>query len=181
MKNELDPALLRKLLRYEPETGKLFWLPRSAEIMPPGLHAAAWNGKYAGKEAFTATGSHGYRASRVCNVQCLAHRLIWAFVHGSWPEGQIDHINGDRQDNRIANLRVVDAATNARNKCISSRSTSKIAGVYWAAHAGKWRAEIKVGQKRQHLGYFTDKSAAAFARKTAEMWLDFHPNHGRAA
>lgn len=179
MANQIDPAMLRKLLRYEPETGKLFWLPRTQDMMPPGLNAAVWNGQYAGNEAFTATGSHGYRASRVQNIQCLAHRLIWAICNSHWPTSQIDHINGDKQDNRIENLRAVSASENGRNKRIRSTSKSGVMGVYWADHAQKWRAEIKAGGLRHHIGYFTSKADAAAARKVAEREFGFHPNHGR--
>lgn len=172
MAKEIDTQILRKLLRYEPETGKLYWLERDD---------IRFNTQFSGREAFTAVGSHGYHASRVMGTQLLAHRLIWALVYGEWPKHEIDHINGQKTDNRLQNLRSVTASENGRNKRISRRSSSGVIGVYWAEHASKWRAEIKIHQKRYHLGYFPSKAQAASARKSAERSMGFHPNHGRCA
>lgn len=183
---EISPTLLRELLRYEPETGKLFWLPRTpahfAYTKCPGPFCARWNGQFAGKEAlYGATATHGYPAGAIFNRIYLAHRVIWALVHGEWPAADIDHIDGDHENNRLANLRSVPRAVNMRNRKLGRDNRSGFLGVYWASHAGKWRAEIKSDGRRVHLGYFTEKSAAVAARKAAEPGMGFHPNHGRAA
>lgn len=178
MADQIDPALLRKLLRYDPETGKLFWLRRTAEIDPRCNH---FNAQFAGKEAlYGSSSSSGYRQGAIFNRQYLAHRVIWALVYGEWPTC-IDHINGVRTDNRLSNLRSVTKRENALNQRRRAKSSSNVIGVYWVSHANKWRAEIKESSRRVHLGYFTKLEDAKAARKVAEQRLGYHPNHGRVA
>lgn len=186
MPRPVTPALLRELLRYERGTGKLYWLPRTPEhfshTLDPDLCCRRWNTAHAGEEAMPgASASHGYCAGALFDRQFLKHRVIWALVTGEWPTDEIDHIDGDRTNNRFANLRSVPREINMRNRKLDCDNRSGAIGVYWARHAGKWRAEIKGEGKRIHLGYFTDKAAAIAARKAAEPALGFHPNHGRAA
>ena len=109
-----------------------------------------------------------------------AHRLIWMMVYGYWPN-EIDHINGNKQDNRLCNLRNVTALENRRNKCIQKNSTSGVTGVYWNKWDKKWAARITVKRKFGHLGYFSNKEDAIAARKVAEVNHRFHENHGRKA
>lgn len=180
----ISPARLRELLRYDGETGKLFWLPRTAAHFAhtdrPAVRATLWNRQWAQREALFGIGNHGYPTGSIFNRQYLAHRVIWAIVRGRWPSGEIDHMDGCRTNNRIANLRCVPRTLNMRNRRLSSANRSGAMGVYWAPHAGKWRAEIKCGN-RTHLGYFSDKRLAIAARKEAERENGFHSNHGRAA
>lgn len=178
----MEPAELRKLLRYEPETGKLYWLPRTAGIFADGDRIVAqWNSRLAGKEAFTAVSKQGYRVSRIFNRGYYAHRVIWALHHGEWPKGEVDHINGDRSDNRISNLRNVSRAENCRNTARSVRNKSGAVGVHWHKQTQKWHARIKRDGKTTSLGLFFDFDDAVAARKAAEPRYDFHENHGRAA
>jgi hypothetical protein len=95
---------LSKLLRYEPETGRLIWRPQSGRVKE-------WNTKYAGQEAFAHVNDRGYRCGRIAGRDYKAHRIIWKLVHGHDPE-YIDHINMDRGDNRLCNLRSVTHAEN---------------------------------------------------------------------
>lgn len=181
----ITPELLRRLLRYDAATGRLYWRERAADLFAhcqrPANQCAAWNAQFAGAEAFTAVGSHGYLSGAVFNhTGFLAHRVIWALVHGAWPI-EVDHINGDRCDNRLINLRSVSRSTNTKNKRLSSLNRSGAQGVYWAPHAKKWRAEIKADGRRTHLGYFVDMHAAIAARAKAEQEQGFHANHGRRA
>ena len=108
------------------------------------------------------------------------HRLIWKMVHGYWPK-EIDHINGNRTDNRLSNLRECDRATNNRNTAVSKRNTSGVIGVSWYKETGKWRSNIKKSGKQIHLGLFDSLLDAVAARKSAERELGFHRNHGRRA
>src|SRR5690606_32051652 len=116
-----SPEELRQLLRYEPETGKLFWKERGAEHFKDGYRTAdgnanIWNAHYAGKEAFTANGFGGYKISTIHNSSCNAHRVAYSMFHDVDIHGKfIDHINGVTSDNRIKNLRLVTQKQNARN------------------------------------------------------------------
>jgi hypothetical protein len=110
----------------------------------------------------------------------MAHRVIWAIVHGYWPH-QIDHINGVKTDNRLCNLREVDDAENRKNMCLRSDNKSGHHGVRWSEHLHKWRAEIRINGKTNHIGVYQNKEDAIAARKASEAALGFHVNHGRAA
>jgi len=178
--------LLHRLVRYEPETGKLFWKPRTPEMFKSGSVSSEsicdlWNKNFAGAEALNADHGDGYKHGSLMGKKCLAHRVVWFLHHGSWPDDQVDHINGDRSDNRIENLRAVSNLVNGRNRRKSVRNSSGITGVYWCPEQSKWRASICVDGKLKHLGRFDTIEAAASARKRAEMVNSFHPNHGSAA
>jgi hypothetical protein len=166
-----SPDYLRERLAYDSETGQLIW--RVNKNARP-----SWNSRWAGQPAFTAN-TEGYRTGRLGGKQYLAHRVIWAIVNGQWPRGQLDHINGDRQDNRISNLRVVDNTENARNATISKGNTSGVTGVWRDTRRDRWCAEIKVNRRKIYLGSFTSLEEAAAARKQSEKDYGFHPNHGK--
>lgn len=170
-----SPHELRQRLRYEPQTGKLYWLPLS----PADADAARFNAKHAGREAFTHIGAAGYRRGGFHGHQYTAHRVIWALVHGEWPPEDIDHINGDRADNRIENLRAVSRGENGRNRGRDRRNASGVTGVFHLAPDDVWVAHITVDRKRKHIGRFKDRDEAIRARQAAEAALGFHPNHGQ--
>jgi len=105
------------------------------------------------------------------------HRLIWLLVHKTWPENQIDHIDGNGLNNRIENLRDVPQAENNKNAKKRKDNTSGHAGVY--RFRDKWQVRIKVSGRLIHLGLFTNLDEAVAARKAAEAKYGFHENHGR--
>lgn len=92
---------------------------------------------------------------------------------------EIDHINHDRSDNRIENLRLVTGGENKKNQSIRKRNKSGFTGVGWHSKAKKWRAEIKSGGVYMYLGLYSSIGDAVNARKMAEIELGFHDNHGR--
>lgn len=176
--------LLRKLLRLDPETGKLFWRERPVDMFAEGnlsseVNCRRWNTKLSGKEAFTSTDRHGYRQGTILGKVYRVHRIIWCIVHGEWPPEDIDHINGIRDDNRLINLRAVSHAENQKNQKMQANNTSGVTGLHWLKQNQKWMAYIKVNGKQKHLGHFTDKAAAISARNAAEIEHGFHDNHGR--
>lgn len=181
----IAPEVLRQLLRYDPETGKLFWRERGPEWFRDGRDSAAhnaakWNARFAGKEAInSASASHGYLDGAILGIGVLAHRVIFAMAYGRWPVG-VDHIDGNRRHNRLKNMREADQAENMLNQKIRSDNSSGAAGV-WQLQRGGWRARIKRGQITETLGPFATKEAAINARKAAADRLGFHPNHGRHA
>lgn len=170
--NSLPPVdYLRQRLRYDPDTGKLYW--RECASMPK-----SWNTKYAGREALAFVGNNGRYMGRIDYKAYQAHRIAWALHYGEDPDGQIDHINHDPLDNRIANLRVVSHQENHRNTGLRRNNASGVMGVSWHKAGAKWTAYVMVDGRKQHLGYFHEFDDAVAARKAAEAQYGFHANHG---
>jgi hypothetical protein len=169
---KVSPDYLRARLRYEPETGLLFWRVRDASHFIEGRVKSAsaanrFNANFANKEAFTSL-SFGYKISNVNNQHIKAHRAAWAIHYGEWPEGLIDHINRDRADNRIINLRVVSRHENNSNVSSAKGSSSKYVGVYFAPNKRKpWIANIKVNRKSKYLGGYATEDEAGEAYNIA--------------
>jgi len=154
-----------KLLRYEPDTGMFFW---RVDVMK-----SATAGSKAGKF------HHGYIRIYINGEYYFAHRLAWLLIHKNWPSCQIDHINGNRADNRIANLRAVSHQGNQQNAARRLDNTSGVTGVCWDSRDRVWLARIKVNMKLLRLGGFMSFEDAVAARKSAEKVYGFHENHGR--
>lgn len=109
----------------------------------------------------------------------LAHRLAWFLAHGRWPEEDIDHINGDRSDNRIANLREASRSENLQNAAMRSDNTSGVKGVYFNKARGKWQAYIRLDGKQAYLGIFTELADASLAiHEAREKHHGTFANHG---
>ena len=180
MKKDL-PAIddIRKVLGYNPMTGKFKWLVMPLEFSKTEVQNRAWNARRSGKEAFTSTNTKGYKKGSVLGVFVSAHRVAWALHYGQWPDGHIDHINGDRADNRIENLRDVLPHDNMRNMALSHTNTSGQVGVHWNKKNKRWLAKIGSGKTFRHLGSFVEKHDAIAARKQAETEMGYHCNHGR--
>ena len=157
---------LKEILRYNPDTGDFIWLCDMGTNKVKGL-VAGWE---------TAS---GYIGIMIDSKQHQAHRLAWLYVHGCFPEFDIDHINGNRSDNRIANIRAVNRLENMRNQKLRTTNKSGHSGVRFCR--GSWHANISVNYKRIHLGCFATKDEAILVRKNAETEHGFHPNHGRTA
>lgn len=174
-----SPEVLRQLLRYEPETGRLFWLPRAGAMCASAGHQNRWNTLNAGNEAMASFDAHGYRCGRVMSVKMRAHRVIWAMAHNFWPPDQIDHINGDRTDNRLQNLRMATNAQNCRNMKLPKTNSSGVMGVGWYRPYGKWVASIRVSGKVKFLGYFSTITEAAAVRRLAQIEYGYDPGHGQ--
>lgn len=174
------PVLLSKLFCLDAETGRLTWAHRVSEDFPHMPRIEHFNSRFAGKEALiSVSASRGYRIGSVFSKEVRAHRIILALLHGEWPKGMVDHINGDRADNSLSNLRIVSPAENGRNARMPKRNTSGVVGVSWNTALGNWFGHIRFNGKTQYLGQFANKEDAIAARKAAEVRLGFHPNHGR--
>lgn len=110
----------------------------------------------------------GYLRIGIEGTLYYAHRLVWLFAHGRWPKEEIDHINRQRVDNRLVNLREATRGENQRNMGLIKSNRSGYRGVYWAAKSGKWGATIKIKRRSMHLGLFDLKEDAYAARLTKE-------------
>ena len=178
----LTPDELRKRVEYDPTTGNLFWVERpvsdfaTTPTRTAEVAARIWTGPHAGKIAFTGIGN-GYRSSAILGVYYSAHRVAWALAKGKWPSGAIDHINGDKLDNRLCNLRDTTHAKNMQNRRVAAPPKSGVVGVYLHRDRG-WKAQIGHNGKTIYLGVFATKEAAIAARQAAEIAYDFGPNHG---
>lgn len=161
----LTPDELRAILIYDAKTGLLTWQGRRNSTR-------GWNRKYAGKTALNCINSEGYKTGTLDGRPAKAHRVAWAIFYGAWPVGQIDHVNGDRADNRIVNLRCVNPRQNSMNQKVRSDSVSGITGV--SRVPSGWKA--RVGQN--YLGTFATAEEAMAARQQANADFGFHPNHG---
>lgn len=122
--------------------------------------------------------SNGYRKISVDNKVYYSHRLIWLYVYGRLPKKNIDHVNGDKLNNCIDNLRDVDQMVNLRNARKQKSNTSGFTGVSWHKETQKWRGYIFVMGKSLHLGLFDCRQEAAKARKQAEFKYGFSERHG---
>lgn len=155
----LTAQKLREVLNYDPETGIFTRKVRLAQRHQVGDRAD-----------FEVTGGNlkGYRRVSLFSQRYLAHRLAWLYVYGKWPEQHIDHINGDRADNRIENLREADDQLNIENQR-SARKDSSTGVLGVIPHPdGRWRARIQVKGRGIHLGLFADQAEAHAAYVAAK-------------
>lgn len=151
-----EPDLSR--IHYAPDTGVFTWVRPASRRVQAGQEAGWLN-------------DSGYVLVSLDGIKYRAHRLAWRIVYGYWPKNQIDHINGDRTDNRIVNLREATDAQNRQNTRKRVDNKSGYVGVYYASWANAWRAEIRVAGKQRKLGYFAtpELAHAAYAKAKAEV------------
>lgn len=168
----------RTLFDYDAESGRLFWKRRDTREFRSPRAANVWNGKLSGNVAGSI--NDGYVKVGVDGETYAAHRIIWLIETGAWP-GQLDHINGDKADNRFVNLRDVTHAENMKNKARPRSNSSGCAGVSWEKAKGLWVARISVEGRLKTLGRSKEKKTAIELRKAAEAHYGYAPLHGRAA
>jgi hypothetical protein len=147
-KTALTAARLREVIHYDPETGVF-------------TRRVGVRGQSAGAIAGRVSKSLGYVFIGVDKQTYLAHRLAWLYMRGVWPNAQIDHINGIRDDNRINNLREATIAQNRQNQTGFRRNNSSgYLGVYADRNTGLYTAKIKIGGVQHHIGsYLTAEEA----------------------
>jgi len=178
IENLSDYEYAHKRLSYDPETGKLTWKTLTEYEFDKKSSYTGFK-RFFGKEAGTYDKNAGYVRVTIFGRKVLAHRLIWLMFNKSWPEGEIDHINGNPIDNRIENLRDVPHSENVKNAAIRKDNKSGVTGVHFYEKTQNWKANIRVDGKLKHLGTFETFSDAVLARKAAETQYGYHPNHGK--
>lgn len=149
----ITQAELKQLMTYDPGTGLFTNLVTR--------HGRAKAGDAVGSPHIT-----GYVSTMIAGRNYLVHRLAWLYVMGSFPPHDIDHADGDRANNRWANLRAATRAENCQNAVRRSDNNSGITGV--RAVGARWRAMISVRGRHIHLGYFDTLAEAEAARLTAK-------------
>jgi len=162
MKPKPSISKLTELLAYDPHTGKVTWRSNRYGYRK-SLRAAK------GDEAGTIL-SLGYRSIQVDGVGLLIHRVAWALHYGEWPNGDVDHVNMDKLDNRIVNLRIASRAQNMSNRSHTKRNTLKAKGVE-LTRTGRYAVKIWKNYKRYHIGTFDtlDDAKAAYLAKAKEL------------
>ena len=154
---ELTHETIRHIFDYK--DGHLIWKN------PPHKKGPARPGMVAGCRDVL-----GYWRIGISGRREYAHRLIWLWHHGEMPK-VIDHINNDKGDNRIENLRVCTRSQNQMNVPLLNCNTSGIKGVGWAKHMNKWRAFVGILGRSKHIGYYDTKEEAAEAAKAVRLQL----------
>lgn len=150
---------LKKILSYDSETGVFKWTGKEWGKVKDGAVAGSFR-------------TDGYARIGIMGKSFFTHRLAWFFVKGSWPINQIDHINGDKSDNRICNLREVSPSINRQNmRKASLNNKSGLLGAHWHKRDKCWRATIVTGGKVKHLGSYKNAEAAHFAYLVAKREL----------
>ena len=174
----LTHDLLLQVLDYDPDEGSMIWKYRPESMFKRKCHYVSWNKRYAGRNA-TETRRAGYPQIRIFGKSYAAHRVAWFYVHGAWPEMQVDHINRVKHDYRITNLRCVEPYQNGMNVGRRSNNTSGVTGASWDGERQSWKVSITTKGKRTCLGYFDNLFDAAAARIAAQNQMGFARDHGR--
>lgn len=154
----LTAEILRELVSYDPDTGDFKWKISGGR-------------RKCGQKAGSNGHPHGYCQIGIDCTLYFAHRLAWLYVHGEWPRGEVDHIDGDTANNRIANLRDTSHAANMQNirKANVNNSTGFLGTRRYKS--GKFFAVITANGKRRFLGSFVTPQSAHEAYLTAKRML----------
>lgn len=150
---------VRSILQYDSDTGTFTWKTRQGDTRGTKVFNASWAGRAAGS-----LDNKGYLRIHLLGRFHKAHRLAWLVVYGNWPDLEIDHIDGNRANNAVANLRLATTQQNQMNKAIAKGETG-LRGV--TKRNGKWQARIRIDGKNTYLGRFDTPDEASAAYKAA--------------
>jgi hypothetical protein len=153
----IDQSKVKEMLLYDLNTGVFTWKVDFKNMLRIGDVAGSIHPvKF-------------YRTIRISGKGYMAHRLAWLYVHGDWPKKQIDHINRNRDDNRISNLRDIDGFENMQNRMAQKNSKSGVKGVSWSKRIKRWTAQIEKQGISKHLGVFKTIQEAEAAYLSAAI------------
>lgn len=147
-----DYQTLKQILEYNPQTGIFRWVISPSRVVAKGSIAGSVN-------------SRGYLQLQFLGKKYTLHKLAWWFSHGEFTKSRIDHINGDKTDNRICNLRLCNNSENMLNTGLQSNNQSGVKGVCWDKQHKTWCAYAFKNRKKIHLGRFENFDDAVKARK----------------
>ncbi len=165
MRSEINQIYLQSILLYNPETGAFFWRKKRLGILKTRRAGSFY--------------SNGYRRICIDYTVYLEHRLAFLYMTGEFPENHVDHIDGNRANNKWVNLREATPVINGKNQKMAVNNVSGITGVRWKENDLRWVAYIQSNKKQIFLGCFENLFDAACARKSAQLKYQFHENHGR--
>lgn len=151
MARVLTAEYVRDRLSYDPCTGQFIWLKN-------------YHTRLVGQVAGSIFAS-GYRYIRIADRAYRAHRLAWFYMHGVWPTEEVDHIDGNRDNNRFDNLRLTTRRQNSQNKAV--HRAGQLYGASYYKPLKKWRAAIQINKQVRHIGYFDTELEAHEAYKNA--------------
>ena len=157
---------IRENLRYDPETGYLWWIkPSKNNVKTP---------RNLNKPVGTLH-QKGYFRIKILSTAMSCHRVAWFLYYGSWPKDILDHTNGIGTDNRIENLRCATDKENSRNRRSVKGSSSKYKGVSWNKEKQKWHSLITLNYRGKHLGYYAseEEAARAYDKAAREQFGDY--------
>lgn len=157
---------LRECFDCDSDSGLLIWKARPRRHFKDERSYATTNSRFAGQAAGAVT-RWGYVYVQLGSERIHAHRIIWAINTGAWPSRFLDHINGDKADNRIANLREADRSQNGANRPVSPKNKVGLKGV--CPHGRRFRAQIKTREKVIYLGMFDTPELAHEAYAAAAI------------
>lgn len=177
--NQLDASEIHAMMSFS--SGELRWKIRPVDQFGSPAIAHITNKKFAGK-LVRGRNTRGYRTFRVSVrdriYHLLFHRVIWCLLNGDWPDGILDHFDGNSLNNDPSNLRVTDQSGNRMNMRRRMDNSSGVTGVRFNKSKRKWEAAICVRGKRTNLGTFASFDEAATVRLDAQHRLGFGPAHG---
>ena len=159
---KLSASIVREYLHYDPETGAFTWLKER--------HGKRWP---AGRPAGYVC--QGYLRINLFHVKLAASRFAWVYMTGEWPEALVDHRDGNKLNNRWANLRLATPSQNAMNSIAKRLTTTRVGGLKgatWCATNERWRASICKDGKQHNLGLYDTEDAAhdAYKKAAAKMF-----------
>jgi hypothetical protein len=158
--SDLNFTHLKELLQYNPETGVFTWINKMGRRVKAGAKAGCLT-------------KRGYVQIRINFKSYAAHRLAWLYIHESFPSMSIDHIDGDKTNNAIKNLRLATIAENCQNLKKSRGKTGFLGVTKDSVRGNRWKASIKLNGKQKHLGWFKTPEEAHQAYIDAKRLM--HP------
>jgi hypothetical protein len=156
-KPDITQEYLHSILHYDPITGVFTYKVKRSSRALKGAIAGAKDRR-------------GYLSIKIDYVAYYAHRLAWFYIHGEWPKDQLDHVDGDKTNNALHNLREATAAQNTHNRPTPRNNKTGFKGVD-LTRGGKYRAAICIGYQHRFLGYFdtAEEAHAAYCKAAQEL------------
>lgn len=184
-RSNISVESLNKMVDYDRNTGLMTW-----KVAPPDIFEAkgnktklgmciTWNKITNGGPAFNRDSGNGYLMGTLLGKNYKAHRVAYAIHTGDWPEGEVDHIDGDRRNNKPENLRDVSKSVNQRNCAVSANNTSGVTGVSYSSRDKMWLSQITRPDGTLSVCRFIEKKDAINAQMKERTKFGYHKNHGR--